>query len=30
MKKGSKGFVKFSEGEIPVERYEKWLSGGRT
>ena len=30
MKKGKKGFVKFNEGEIPVERYEKWLSDGRT
>ncbi len=28
MKKGKKGFVKFNEGEIPVERYEKWLSDG--
>ena len=28
LKKGKKGFVKFNEGEIPVERYEKWLSDG--
>lgn len=28
MKKGNKGFVKFSEGEMTVERYEKWSAGG--